>query len=234
MQPDRHKFILSFSGIDGAGKSTQIDLLHTSLSEAGLRVNILTFWDDVVVLRRFREDASTMVFGGDAGVGTPLHPVNRRDKNVRAWYTTALRLVLYVLDGIRLNRVLKRTLTQDADVVIFDRYIYDEFANLSADHWFTRLYTTLLLKLVARPHAAYLLDADPEAARARKPEYPLDFLRKNRNAYLALSARAGMTVIPPGEPAAAHQEIVNHLHLLAGEDYGNPKPFPIKDVHAGP
>ena len=49
-----------------------------------------------------------------------------------------------------------------------------------------------------RPDVAYILDADPEAARARKPEYPVDFMHLCRNAYLQLARIVGhMTVIAP-------------------------------------
>ena len=47
--------IVTFSGIDGAGKSTQISALEAWLRAAGLRTRVLTFWDDVVVLSRLRE-----------------------------------------------------------------------------------------------------------------------------------------------------------------------------------
>ena len=48
--------LISFSGIDGAGKSTQINALTGLLSASGYRVHRLAFWDDVCVLRRFREE----------------------------------------------------------------------------------------------------------------------------------------------------------------------------------
>ena len=51
----RRPVLVSFSGIDGAGKSTQIENLHRLLIAAGFQVQRLAFWDDVAVLRRFRE-----------------------------------------------------------------------------------------------------------------------------------------------------------------------------------
>ena len=47
--------MVSFSGIDGAGKSTQIETLRSRVQEAGLRVVLITFWDDVARLTRVRE-----------------------------------------------------------------------------------------------------------------------------------------------------------------------------------
>jgi hypothetical protein len=51
--------------------------------------------------------------------------------------------------------------------------------------------------LVPRPNVAFLLDAEPAQARARKPEYPLDFLNDNRAQYMALAKFTGMTVVKP-------------------------------------
>ena len=54
--------------------------------------------------------------------------------------------------------------------------------------------------IVPRPDVAYLLDADPEAARARKPEYPVDFMRD-----------AGC-VLPPGRAAGHHDDHSARAH----------------------
>jgi len=192
-----HKFV-SFSGIDGAGKSTQIERLRDRLNEVGVRVLLVTFWSDVARLTWIRETTSHTLFKGDKGVGTPTRPVNRRDKNIQSWYMTAVRFGLYFVDAISLRIVAARTLRADVDVVIFDRYLYDELANLSWRNGIARLYVRLLLMLVRQPDISYLLDADPVQACARKPEYPLDFLHESRASYLALSELVGgMTIIAP-------------------------------------
>ena len=190
--------IVTFSGIDGAGKSTQIRALEAWLRQASFRPSLLTFWDDVVMFARFREFMSHNAFGGDRGVGSPDKPLHRRDKNVTAWPVTALRFCLYFADAVNTRLVVRRLHKNDADVVIFDRYIYDELANLPLHNWFVRIFIRLMLAIAPTPDVAYLIDADPVAALARKPEYPLEFLRKNRDSYLALSDLFGnITVIEP-------------------------------------
>ena len=205
------QFLLSFSGIDGAGKSTQIFRLQKVLEQAVLRVELITFWDDVATLRFLREEASHKVFKGDRGVGSPQAPIRRLDKNVRSPFLTLFRLALYALDALSLRRVVKKLRRGKAgaraDVIIFDRYIYDELANLCPGNLLTRVYISALLPLIPKPNLAFVLDADPDAAFARKPEYPLEFLHTNRDAYLSLARMAGMTVIPPASIDEAHIRI---------------------------
>jgi thymidylate kinase len=196
--------IVTFSGIDGAGKSTQIAFLKACLHDEGIQTASLTFWDDVAVLSRFREFMSQRAFRGDRGIGTTEKPLHRRDKNVTSWPVTVARFVLYVADSLNLRRVVKRIARTGVDVAIFDRYIYDELANLPLDSWFTHRFADLLLSVTPRPDSAFLIDADPEAARARKPEYPLEFLGRNRQSYLRLSRITGnMTIIEHLSIAAA-------------------------------
>jgi thymidylate kinase len=204
--------IVSFSGIDGAGKSTQIAEFEAWLHQSGLRTQRLTFWDDIVVLSKFREVASLKAFRGDRGVGSPQHPVNRRDKNVTAWPVTVMRFGLYLADAAHLRWRVRAARRSDADVVIFDRYIYDELANLPLQRWLAIVFARLILKFAPKPDIAFVIDADPVAAHARKPEYPLEFVRRNRDAYLALALLSGrMTVMGPDSIAAMKTRIRNHI-----------------------
>ena len=190
--------MVTFSGIDGAGKTTQIDAVLKWLQHAGLRARLLLFWDNIAVAGRLREAMSHALFKSEKGVGSPDKPVERRDKNVHAWYMTVVRLLLYCLDAVHLAFVVATTSNSDADVVVFDRYLYDELANLELERPLERAYARLLLKLVPRPNVAFLLDADPAQARARKPEYPLAFLHDNRSRYKDVAKLAGgITIVAP-------------------------------------
>lgn len=186
----------SFSGIDGAGKSTQIASLQSLAANCGLSAVTLEFWDDIVVFAKFREHLSRKAFKGDDGIGSPEKPLNRRDKNVTSWPVTAMRFFFYLGDCLSLWWVARR-LQPQGNLVIFDRYIYDELANLPQRNRLARWFVKCMLKLAPTPDAAFLIDAEPEAARARKPEYPLEFLHKNRASYLNIAKLAGMKVIGP-------------------------------------
>ncbi|HWG21665.1 MAG TPA: hypothetical protein VG225_14130 [Terracidiphilus sp.] len=212
----RKKFV-SFSGVDGAGKSTQIHTLRTWLEEQGLRVRTIAFWDHIAMLTGLREGAGHKLFKGDKGVGSPQKPVNRRDKNVQSWPMFCVRLGLCALDALSTRVHVLRALESDADVVIFDRYIYDQLANLRLRNPLVRGYVRLLMKLVPRPDMSYLLDADPRQARARKPEYPLDFLHINRRSYLDLADLiGGFTIIPPGPLEEMRADVLRHAFRELG------------------
>jgi thymidylate kinase len=140
--------------------------------------------------------------------------VARRDKNVRAWYLDFIRSFLYLIDAVRLNLVWRQQQRPNTDIVIFDRYIYDELANLPLKPGLSRAYIRLLLKLSPTPDVAFLLDADPSLAVQRKPEYPVDFVHTNRLAYIALRKLIPvMKLIDPASVSQVQEEILQHLRI---------------------
>jgi thymidylate kinase len=165
-----------------------------------------------VVMARCREYMSCAVFKGDQGVGSPERPLHRRDKNVTSWPLAAVRLFLYFADAVSLCLTVRKLRKRKTDVVIFDRYIYDELANLPLNRPVARAFAWLMLRLTPKPDVAYVIDADPIAAQARKPEYPLAFLRRNRAAYLTLTHLSGaITLIEPGSVRATQKRVQQEM-----------------------
>lgn len=190
--------LISFSGMDGSGKSTQIDNLRSALHSSGLSTRLLAFWDNVVVGVKYREGFVHKVYNSERGIGAPGKPVNRRDKNMRGWHLTLARHFLYLLDALNLCRVIAQERKRGAEVLILDRYIYDELSNLNLANPLTRIFVCVVHKIASKPDIAYLLDADPVTAYERKPEYPLEFMKKCRRAYFELANLLGAFTIVPG------------------------------------
>src|SRR5512141_2944554 len=109
----RRPVLISFSGLDGSGKTTQITNLRDTISRLGLSHDLITFWDDVVVGTHYREGFVHKVYGSEQGIGAPDKPVNRKDKNVKKWYLTIARHLLYLLDAIHLRFVVGRAEMND-------------------------------------------------------------------------------------------------------------------------
>ena len=202
-------FLITFSGIDGAGKTTQIEHLSRNLQNQGLRVVRFTFWDHVAIWSNVRAEVghrSADLLSPNGMTEQTFVPKN--NKHIRKWYLTAARSGLYVADIARLRRLLSSQTTRDSDVVIFDRYVYDQIANIYSRSWAARIYCRVLLSQTPVPDLAFILDASPDAAFARKPEYPLEFLYQNRENFLRLAELVPQLItIPDAEPEEVKREI---------------------------
>lgn len=214
----RRPLVISFSGLDGSGKSTQINNVRDQLTAMGYRVKVLAFWDNVVVGTKYREGFVHKVYKSEQGIGAPDKPVNRRDKNVRKWYLNLARHGLYFADALHLRQVIAGQALSDVHILIMDRYIYDELANLPLQNSASRSFARWLgTKFVPQPDLALLLDADPEAAHKRKPEYPVDFMQECRRWYHRLADLLGnITIVPPLPLEEAKAAVMDHVHELLG------------------
>lgn len=170
---------IAFEGGEGAGKSTQVRLLHRWLVEAGHTVCVTFEPGDTPVGARLR----AILLDHETGDLAPR--------------TEAL---LYAADRAEHVARVVRPALERGEVVVTDRYLDSSIAyqgagrSLEADDIAQlSLWATGLL----RPHLTVLLDLEPEAGLRRfdapadrLEAEPLEFHRRVREGFLALAAAA--------------------------------------------
>jgi|SRR5580658_3465175 thymidylate kinase len=206
-------FMITFSGIDGAGKTTQIESLSLYLHNQGLRVVRLSFWDDVAVWSKMRAGVGPQALDSSPADPMAVRPfAPRNNKHIRKWHLSAARAGFYALDVARLHHLLASQRVSNSDVLIFDRYIYDQIANIYSPSFAARSYARMLLQRAPTPDLAFVLDASPDAAFARKPEYPLEFMHQNRRTFLLLRELVPqLIVISDAAAEDVRNEILSHV-----------------------
>jgi len=130
--------LISFSGIDGAGKSTQIAGLHDALSRRGWKVSGIAFWEDAAMLARLRAGASLRWLANEKEVEGKGNVPLRRDKNVRAWYLTLVRSAFYLLDALSLRAAVARVARSGSDYILLDRWTYDQLVHIQSRNCLAR------------------------------------------------------------------------------------------------
>jgi thymidylate kinase len=188
--------LITFSGLDGAGKSTLIEFLTTELEGRRLPVTVLHLNDQVGVyafLRAVRDRLrGTRAVSLAPGAPDPKsqklqRPAPRgirgalnRLRTALLW-NKALRRLLYPLDlmiFVCYRAYLERAKGQ---VLIMDRYFYDTLVDVTKGE--RGPWARLLEFLTPRPTVPVFLDITPEESYRRKREFTIEYLRLRSDAY---------------------------------------------------
>lgn len=212
----RQGAIIAFSGLDGVGKSTQAQALNASLAALGYESEVI--WAPIgqsACLRRcasaVKHAVSHLPVGPLAGVrgeaveshllsrtepGTPAFGPSRKLAS-GVWST-----VTTLANALVLRRAAHGTRTRGR-IAIYDRYVLDTVVDLRfryAPEARLRFQETLVRALTPTPRRAYLLDAPPEVAHRRKPDWSLDQTRLRAGLYRREHAALGVRRVDAGRP----------------------------------
>ena len=165
--------IISFEGIEGVGKSTQIDLLHDYLLKAGKTV------------KKFREPGSTI----------PSEKI--RNILLDANLTLASQTELLLMYASRSELVANEILSNQFDFILLDRYFDASMAYQGYGRNLDKDFINSLKTFINAPDPdlTILLDIDPVKGFERKSGDSMDriessglkFFNDVRNGYLELA-----------------------------------------------
>ncbi len=210
----RRGLVISFSGLDGAGKSTLIAWLEGELERQHHPVTVLRMPDGVGVYAfvRAARDAVRRLFGGGNGgdpgrprwAGQPraagLRGVAGRIRDAIVW-SKPLRRALYPVDLAIFLAIRFYVATVRRRVLVTDRYFYDTLVDVADDgRWF---WVRLLERLTPEPDVPVFLDVSPEESYARKGEYSVAYLARRRAGYQAIAPLVLSAVVLPNTDLGA-------------------------------
>jgi thymidylate kinase len=204
---------VSFSGVDGAGKSTQIEALAKALSpDHSVEVlwNPLTFWPQAA-LSRLPSSVRARLGKGRSGQSeahrsSALPATSRPDPGTSAgpvvkafWFLVGTFAA--VSSALSLRHRLRAA---QADIVILDRFRLDTVVKLQ--YWYTDVppgwLARLVLLLAPAPTVELLIRVSPEDAYARKAEeWSIVELSRHSLLYDEAATLAKATVVDGGQDA---------------------------------
>ncbi|MGY6743732.1 MAG: hypothetical protein ACXIUQ_13415 [Cecembia sp.] len=173
--------ILTFSGVDGAGKSTVID--HTKVElEKKLRRK--------VVVIRHRPSIfpilSALTYGKEKAEKRAANSLPRKGKN-KSIISSLLRFAYYYTDYLIGQFHVYLRYKSLGDIVLYDRYYFDFIndslrSNIHLPKWLTKAGYRLLLK----PNLNFFLYADAPVILSRKKELDISAINQLTQEYLQL------------------------------------------------
>lgn len=199
--------LITFSGLDGSGKSTLIDYLKESLEKDNQRVAVSHMNYDVGLYSALRFLAKKIGRSGGHANGEPTDshaPRNQacdgrfRTRGAKLRYklvwSKSLRFLIYPLDVFIFLFYRFYIEKVNRQVLIMDRYFYDTLVDVTGGRRSFRL--RFLSWLTPTPNLPIYLDVSAEKAFARKNEYSVDYLNRRRVSYQKLiSGLPGMLVL---------------------------------------
>jgi thymidylate kinase len=241
-RPRRRPLTVSFSGLDGAGKTHQIESMVNSLApDRSVEVVWVPFkiWPESLLnrlpadfrsrlgpRRRVLPDASATtlaepVAGGDvvhrSAADVPRAGVGHRVARAAFWWTVGTFAA--VSGGLSLRR---RARANSADVLVLDRYRLDTLVKLQ--FWYAdvpgRWLAQVVRLLAPAPDAEFLLRVDAAVAFERKPEqWSVEQLSTQARVYDVLAAELGHVVALDGgqSPEAVATTVASHVRNVLHE-----------------
>lgn len=159
--------LITLSGVDGSGKSTQLKLLKEKLEREGKKV----FYFHAIEFSSANKLARTLK--GKKG----FTPGSEKASTRASWLSLQLRKLFLSIDICRFNLLRKKLEREGYDYILSDRYFYDSIININ----YLSKNTNVLWfeKYIPKPdHAFYFqITAEEIMKRDRIPEQGINYLK---------------------------------------------------------
>jgi len=194
--------LISFSGVDGAGKSTQIRRVSKYLRGQKKKVFVTEMMFGYSFLKPLVKFLRSATKSSDGG------PVRRNVNNrlYELWFVLAFVDIWYSY----LFRV--KPLVEKNDFVVADRFYTDIWANLLFYGYIPQWAFVFFIKLLPRSEKAFILLESPEVGQKRSSEFPLSYYRQQSAIYSKLAGLTKCFVIDANkDPKAVFGQIRSYL-----------------------
>lgn len=192
-------FLITFTGLDGSGKTTQLEILKKKLTEKKIPFSSFHIIDFSLANQLARKAQKKE----NPSANTSANKI-----------TLFLRKIFLLIDLIRFRFFLKSMREKKNVFLLADRYFFDQIANI----FFLSqkpiplqkpLWQKMAEKFLVLPTTGFYLSISPKNVqdRERKPEQNSNYLEKKRIILDKLSVDWNLTVIP----AQQKKEIVAQL-----------------------
>lgn len=159
--------LITFTGLDGSGKSTQLDLLKTHLEQEGKKVAVFHAIEFSLANR------ITLALRG----GKTFVPGKEKSVTRASSFSLLLRKIFLAIDILRFRSFTKKLTQNSIEFLLSDRYFFDTVVNIE---YLGSSVPNSLVNLIPTPDRAFYLRITPEEIlkRDRVPEQGLEYLRK--------------------------------------------------------